>query len=69
MAESVKIVAAPATKGTAVEPPPEPTHRAYVACHQITGEHAGKRKDWSVGDTLHLTPDEAAALGSAVRPQ
>jgi hypothetical protein len=62
-----KIVVAP----TAAPPPApaqsEPTHRAYVAEHQIIGEHNGARKVWEKGDALHLSEAEAVSLGAAVK--
>jgi hypothetical protein len=69
-----KIVVAPTApaRAEAVQATPRvepaPTHRAYVAEHQIIGEHNGARKVWEKGDPLHLSEAEAVSLGAAVKP-
>ena len=40
--------------------------REYIAKHEITGSHQGKRKTWKRGDTLMLDEVSAKLLGDAV---
>jgi hypothetical protein len=51
----------------AIKEPVAPTHREYIAQHQIVGARDGDRKTWERGDALTLTEIEASQLGEAVR--